>query len=192
MSPLARRPSEWTLARAFDVARSSRARVTSVGGDVRWTSARSREAARHEGVLIEELPWGAAVQGLAFEPDRFDVVVAPAPFAEPLSASPPTAESRGSPPRAASPESARASSRPRTAPRKRSPVRASRIPRSMLLAAALMLGEGLGERRAAETLSGAVLEASATVSARRTWSPPASARRRASSATSSSRNCPPR
>ena len=32
-------------------------------------------------------------------------------------------------------------------------------PASMLLAAALMLGEGLGERRAAETLSGAVLEA---------------------------------
>ena len=30
----------------------------------------------------------------------------------------------------------------------------------MLLAAALMLGEGLGERRAAETLTGAVLEAS--------------------------------
>src|SRR5262249_25085706 len=32
-------------------------------------------------------------------------------------------------------------------------------PSSMLLAAALMLGEGLGERRAAETLAGAVLEA---------------------------------
>ena len=32
-------------------------------------------------------------------------------------------------------------------------------PASMLLAAALLLGEGLGERRAAETLAGAVLEA---------------------------------
>jgi 3-isopropylmalate dehydrogenase len=31
-------------------------------------------------------------------------------------------------------------------------------PASMLLATALMLGEGLGERRAAETLAGAVLE----------------------------------
>ena len=33
-------------------------------------------------------------------------------------------------------------------------------PASMLLAAALMLGEGLGERRAAETLTGALLDAS--------------------------------
>ena len=33
-------------------------------------------------------------------------------------------------------------------------------PASMLLAAALMLGEGLGERRAAETLTNAVLDAS--------------------------------
>jgi 3-isopropylmalate dehydrogenase len=32
-------------------------------------------------------------------------------------------------------------------------------PASLLLAAALLLGEGLGERRAAETLTGAVLEA---------------------------------
>ena len=32
----------------------------------------------------------------------------------------------------------------------------------MLLAAALMLGEGLDERRAAETLAGAVLEACST------------------------------
>jgi isocitrate/isopropylmalate dehydrogenase len=33
-------------------------------------------------------------------------------------------------------------------------------PAPMLLAAALMLGEGLGERRAAETLTGALLDAS--------------------------------
>ena len=37
MSPLHETAVEWTLERAFDVARSSRARVTSVGGDVRWT-----------------------------------------------------------------------------------------------------------------------------------------------------------
>ena len=64
-------------------------------------------------------------------------------------------------------------------------------PASMLLAAALLLGEGLGERRAAETLTGAVLarmlerHAHAGHGLDRDW-----ARRRASSPTSCSRELP--
>ena len=159
LSPLGEASLEWTLERAFDVARSSRARVTSVGGDARWGWLLGVEAARHDGLLVEELPVGTAVQGLAFEPDRFDVVVTPAPFAEALVGV--AAYGRGT--------RVVASGRlARTGPGTFAPAHGPDAeiaglgvanPTSMLLATSLLLGEGLGERRAAETLAGAVLEA---------------------------------
>ena len=160
LSPLTDATVEWTLARAFDVARSSRARVASVGGDDVWSAAFSREAARHDGVDAEELTVKAAIHDLTFEPERFDVVVTPAAYAEALLGF----LAHGSAPRVA------ASSRlAGTGPSVFAPVHGAAEdiagqgvanPASMLLAAALMLGEGLGERRAAETLTNAVLGAS--------------------------------
>lgn len=159
LSPLGEQALEWTLERAFDIACSSRARVTSVGGDAAWAWVFGAEAAKHDGVLVEELSVGTAVQGLAFEPDRFDVVVTPAPFAEPLVG----VAAHGRRPRVV------ASGRlARTGPGVFAPAHGAveeiagqgvANPASMLLATALMLGEGLGERGAAETLAGAVLEA---------------------------------
>ena len=161
LSPLTDTTLEWTLARGFDVARSSRARVASVGGDVAWSSAFAREAARHDGVDVEELTVKAAIHDLTFEADRFDVVVTPEAYAEALLGF----LAHGSAPRVA------ASSRlAGTGPSVFAPVHGAAEdiagqgvanPASMLLAAALMLGEGLGERRAAETLTNAVLGASA-------------------------------
>lgn len=161
LSPLADTTLEWTLARGFDVARSSRARVASVGGDVAWSSAFGREAARHDGVDVEELTVKAAIHDLTFEADRFDVVLTPEAYAEALLGF----LAHGSAPRVA------ASSRlAGTGPSVFAPVHGAAEdiagqgvanPASMLLAAALMLGEGLGERRAAETLTNAVLGASA-------------------------------
>lgn len=160
-SPLDDSASEWTLGRAFDLARSSRARVTCVGDDTAWRLAFRREATRHDGVDTEELAVGVAVQGLAFEPDRFDVVVALAPLSEVLAGV--AAHGRRS--------RVTASGRlARSGPGVFSPAHGAARdiagqgvanPASMLLATALMLGEGLGERRAAETLTGAVLEACA-------------------------------
>ncbi len=161
LSPLTDTALEWTLARAFDIARSSRACVASVGGDATWASAFAREAARHDGVQTEELSVKAAVRDLAFEPDRFDIVVTPPPYAEALlgfvahGRNPRvTASSRlaGSGPSVFAPAHGAAED-----------IAGQGVanPESMLLAAALMLGEGLGERSAAETLTGAVLEACA-------------------------------
>jgi len=161
LSPLSAGALEWTLARAFDVARASRARVVSVGGDDAWQSAFAREAARHDGVAAESVSVKAAVHDLAFETDRFDVVVTPDAYAEALlgfvahSGAPRvTASSRlaGSGPSVFAPAHGAAED-----------IAGQGVanPASMLLAAALMLGEGLGERRAAETLTNAVLEASA-------------------------------
>jgi isocitrate/isopropylmalate dehydrogenase len=161
VSPLGEAAPEWTLERAFEMARASHAHVTSVGGDDTWTAALARETARHPGVLVEQLPVKQAVSALAFDPGRFDVVVTPAPFAEPLVA----LVAHGASPRVV------ASGRlARRGPGVFAPVHGAAEdiagqgvanPASMLLAAALMLGEGLGERRAAETLVGATLEACA-------------------------------
>lgn len=159
LSPLEESALDWTVERAFDVAVSSRARVASVGGDGHWTWVLGAEAARHDGVLVEELSVGNAVQGLAFEPERFDVVVTSAQFAEALANV--AAQGRG-------PRVVGAGRLAHSGPGLFAPAHdaADELagqgvvnPASMLLAAALMLGEGLGERRAAETLTGAVLAA---------------------------------
>jgi 3-isopropylmalate dehydrogenase len=158
LSPIGQSAPEETLERAFGLARSSRARVASVGGDADWRLAVRAAAARHDGVHFEELPVPKATQGLAFDPERFDVVVAPGPFADPLV----SITAHGRRPRVV------ASGRlARTGPGVFAPAHGAveeiagqgvANPASMLLATALMLGEGLGERRAAETLAGAVLE----------------------------------
>jgi 3-isopropylmalate dehydrogenase len=159
LSPLAETTVEWTIERAFDIACSSRAHVTSVGGDPHWSWVIGAEAALHDGVLVEELPVGTAVQGLAFEPDRFDVVVTPASFAEALASV--AVQIRG-------PRVVGSGRLARTGPSLFAPAHgaAEEIagqgvanPSSRLFATALMLGEGLGERGAAETLTGAVLAA---------------------------------
>ena len=159
LSPLAEGALEWTIERAFDIAVSSRARVTSVGGDGHWAWILGTEAARHDGVIVEEVSVGTAVQGLAFEPERFDVVVTQAPFADAFANV--AAQVR-------SPRVVGSGRLARTGPGLFTPAHAATDeiagqgvanPASMLLAAALMLGEGLGQRGAAETLTGAVLAA---------------------------------
>jgi len=160
VSPLSDSALDWTLAQAFDVARSSRARVASVGGDATWASAFARESARHDGVRVEALSVKDAVHDLAFDEERFDVVVTPAAYAEALlgfvahGGTPRvTASSRlaGSGPSVFAPAHGAAED-----------IAGQGVanPASMLLAAALLVGEGLGERRAAETLTNAVLAAS--------------------------------
>jgi isocitrate/isopropylmalate dehydrogenase len=160
LSPLGEARPEETLEHAFGLARSSRARVASVGGNADWRRAFRAAAARADGVFFEEVPVARATQGLAFEPERFDVVVTPEPFAEPLAAV--TASGRR-------PRVVATGRLARSGPGVFAPTHGPAVeiagqgvanPASMLLAAALMLGEGLGERRAAETLAGALLEAS--------------------------------
>jgi 3-isopropylmalate dehydrogenase len=162
LGPLDESAWEWTVERAFDIARSSRARVTFVAGDSRSRPIFRAAARRNPGVFVDELPIGPAVQALAFDAEHFDVVVSPPGFAEALVG----VAARGHTPRVVA--SGRLAG---SGPGVFSPVNDSRDevgghgvanPASMLLAAALMLGEGLRERRAAETLAGAVLDACRT------------------------------
>ena len=182
------------VGRAFDIARSSRGRVTSVGGDVALDVAlRRRKPARHDGVLVEELTSARPSQRLAFEPEPFDVVVTPsavrgAALRRRRARAPPACRRVAAASRAVGP----GVFAPAHGAADEIAGQGVANPASMLLAAALMLGEGLGERRAAETLAGAVLEACCNGTRTPDMVSPASARRRASSPTSSSRSSPSR
>jgi len=152
LAPLGAEAWEWTLERAFSIARESRARITLVGVDESWMREAERVEQRHDGLELAR----DAIRGLIFTPERFDVVVC-AP-----------ALTRTAVEVAASLADARTVAWGRLAPTAPSIFGPAHgvadtlagqgvaDPRSMLLAAALMLAEGLGERSGAATLSGAV------------------------------------
>jgi isocitrate/isopropylmalate dehydrogenase len=155
LTPLGTDAWEWTLERAFSLCRSSRARVALVGVDRHWADVASEVEGRHDGVEVDRLSAAEAVRALVFQPERFDVVVCPQDFggAADLAAcfvpGRTTAWGRlaGSGPGVFGAMHGFADD-----------IAGSGVadPCSMLLAAALMLGEGLGERDAATTLSAAV------------------------------------
>ena len=156
LAPLADDAWEWTLERAFSLARESRARIALVSVDDRWEREAEAVELRHDGLEVERLEPAAAMRGLVLTPELFDVVVCPPELAR------------------AAAELAASFARNRTAAWGRLSDAPPSIfgaahgladalaghgvadPSSMLLAAALMLGEGLGERSAATTLANAV------------------------------------
>jgi isocitrate/isopropylmalate dehydrogenase len=155
LAPLSEDAWEWTLEKSFSLARFSRGRVALVGVDSRWTEQLAEVRMRHDGLELEQLQPGEAMRALALTPRRFDVVVCP----------PELGDSAGS--------LAACTARGRTTAWGRLAAGGPGVfgtehgadeelagqdvadPASMLLAAALMLGEGLGQRSAAATLSAA-------------------------------------
>lgn len=159
-SPLSSDAAEWTVSRTFDAARTIRGRVAAVSDDPGFQKLVDDVARRNDGVLVEHVAPAAALRALAFDQARFDVLVAPPVLAATLRD---VAASSG--------EDARVVAEGRlgvAGPGVFTPAHGSAHdiagqgvanPSSMLLAVALMLGEGLGERAAAETLGGAVAAA---------------------------------
>ncbi|MEN3310758.1 MAG: 3-isopropylmalate dehydrogenase [Actinomycetota bacterium] len=156
LAPLGADAWEWTLERAFRLACGSRGRISLVGVDESWKSEAARLELQHDGLEIERLTPHDAIRALIFTPERFDVVVCPPEL------------SRTAVEVAASLADGRTVAWGRLAPTAPSifgPAHGAADtlagqgvadPSSMLLAAALMLAEGLGERSGAATLSGAV------------------------------------
>ena len=145
----------WTLERAFAAARASRAHVTLVGVDDRWRGAAAAAEVRHDGVYVERITMREAVQWLVTGPERFDVLVC-APEHAATCADVAACRSRrttawgrlaGSGPSVFGPTHGAA---------RDIAGQDAADPSSMLLATALMFGEGLGERYAAATVSVAV------------------------------------
>ncbi len=160
VSPLVDDAAAYAVERGFQLARARRAQVASVAESPAWRGLVTEATERHPGVLVEELSLAQALPLLVSEPRRFCVVVAEPQFAEALSdmaafgrnGSRIVASGRLSP----------------QGPGLFGPTHGSAPdiagqgvanPSGMLLAAALMLGEGLGERAAAKTLERAVTAA---------------------------------
>jgi len=160
VSPLSDEACEWTVERAFEIARSSRARLASVDAGRQWRDLVDGVAERYDAVLVDHLTVAEGLPALAFEPERFDVLVTGPLFADALEGIAATLEREA---RVVARGRLAASGPGVFAPVQGDPPDAAgqgvADPSSMLLAVSLMLAEGLGERAAAETLAGAITAA---------------------------------
>ena len=163
VSPLEDQMEPHVVRRAFDLARSRKAKVAAVGDGPTWSTFIGWEAERHPGVEVERLSLSEALPRLMNAPDGFCVVVTQRTHAE-LVSDLTAASSNGS--RIVA--SGRLS---QDGPGIFGPTHGSAPdiagqgvanPSGMLLAAALMLSEGLGERAAGCTLERAVSSALAS------------------------------
>ncbi len=157
VSPLADELEPFVVHRAFGLARSRRARLAAVGEGATWDAFVSWEADRHPGVHVERLSLSEALPALMDAPERFCVVVtqrAPAQLVSDLAAG-----GRNGAPIVASGRLSQAGPGIFGPTHGSAPEIAGQgvaNPSGMLLAASLMLSEGLGERAAARTLEQAV------------------------------------
>lgn len=159
VSPLADLAPEQALERAFRLACSRRARVTAIGADPAWLAALERTKARFEGVIVEHVPLEKALPGLARSTAGFDVIATERLFAEGLASM--AAFAHEGPRMVASGRLGAGSPGVFGPTHGSAPEIAGQgvaNPSAMLLAAALMVGEGLGERVAAQTLEGGVAD----------------------------------
>ncbi|HEY2935994.1 MAG TPA: isocitrate/isopropylmalate family dehydrogenase [Gaiellaceae bacterium] len=153
VSPFGAEPERWAVERAFELAAARRGHVTAVGVDSRWRRLVDQMAEHHHPTSVEHLAFADALVQLSPAATTADVVLAEGPLAEPLEGLVASGANGG-----------RVSAGGRLAGEGPGLFFATHgaahaiagfgvaNPSGMLLATALMLGEGLGERAAARTL----------------------------------------
>ncbi len=160
VSPLDDELEPFVVRRAFDIARARKGRVTAVGESAEWHAFLGWEAERHPGVELDRLTLTEALPQLMHSPERFCVVVTQRAHAELVSDL--VAAGRNGSRIVASGRLSQ------NGPGIFGPTHGSAPdiagqgvanPSGILLAAALMLSEGLGRRTAAQTLERAVSHA---------------------------------
>jgi isocitrate/isopropylmalate dehydrogenase len=155
VAPISSDAWEWTLERAIATARASRGHLTFVGSEDDW-AADASAAGRDNCLGVTHLSTRSAIRALASTPEVFDVVLSSIPLLVPMAELAWCLDSRrllawgrlaGEGPGIFGPSHGNAVD-----------IAGQGVadPSSMLLAASLMLGEGLGEQGAAATLSSAV------------------------------------
>jgi 3-isopropylmalate dehydrogenase len=158
VSPLVEGAEELAIERAFSLACSRQARLTSVGSSPSWRYAVERQAELAQGVVVDHMDFEAVVPVLFREPGVFDVVLSEQTFAEALSY---TAAFAHGDTRMVASGRLSAAGGGIFGPTHGSALEIAGLgvanPSGMLLAAGLML-EGLGEVNAARTLENAVAE----------------------------------
>jgi len=157
LNPVASEHEEWTIARAFLLARHRRGRLSSVGGDRDWRLLVERLGMDRPEIEIEHLSVDAARLIVAADPSHLDVVVAGEETAKNLARE---AEEMT----LVAAEADLAASGPSLfGPTHRTASRIAGLgvanPSGVLVAVSLLLAEGLGERGAAGTLDRAIRQA---------------------------------
>lgn len=157
LAPLSGGSSGWTVERAFGLARRRRGRITVVQDGPEWQAVVAHEAARNDGVRVELLARGTALAAAAFDPEPMDVLLADPTVGE-LVAS--LIGAAAVPARVAASGFLAEHGPSLFAPDDTGSAAHAGFgatdPSSVLLAAAMLLGDGLGERSAADTLVGAL------------------------------------
>ncbi len=155
-APLQDGSEDWAVERAFAAAKTRDGTLASVGVNGEWSERVDRVADAHDGLVVRHLTLAHALQELASEPHALRVVVTERVLADAIAEAP---RLRGAPNRTA------AGYLSPTGPGLFGPTHGDEHqiagqgvanPTEMLLAVALLLGEGLGRRAAAETLEGSV------------------------------------
>ena len=161
LTPGAPDADNWTVERAFDLARRRRGRLVAVDHDAEWAAVVDEVASRRD-VALDRLSLAETVRVLAFAPEQLDVVVAAGVVASALG----DLAVGGDGDRRLAATGRLAGNRPSVF----APARAQSAdgagqgvadPGSMLLAVSLLLREGLGEEHAADTLVSALRQARA-------------------------------
>jgi 3-isopropylmalate dehydrogenase len=159
-APLEDAAAGWTLERAFACARAARGRLVSVSVTPHWQDLVAEEAMRHEGVEILHLSLVEALQALWIAPGELGVVVTERVLADAL-AEAPTLSGEGRRMRASGLLSPSGPGLFGPAHGAATDIAGQGVanPSEMLLASALLLGEGLGRRAAAQTLEASLAAA---------------------------------
>lgn len=152
LAPLQESTESWTLERAFTTARARSGRIASVAVSADWRERVGRHATRHEGVPVADVSLAAVMQALASDPGALGILLVERPLADAVVAAPRLAGRRY-----LSATGFLSASGPGlfTPHHEHAPEAAGQgvaDPSEALLAAALLLGEGLGRRSAAEAL----------------------------------------
>jgi len=157
LAPLGEGSAAWTVAQAFALARSRRLRLSAVTDGPAWRELLDVAAAANEEVRLEVLDRSTALAAAAFEAESLDVLVADPTLGEALAA---LVGAAAVPARVAASAFLAGHGPSLFTPLDTGSAAHAGFgatdPSSMLLAAAMVLGDGLGERGAADTLVGAL------------------------------------
>jgi 3-isopropylmalate dehydrogenase len=156
IAPLRADAWDWTLGRAAATARSSRGHLTFVGSEDGWAAEAAAVSARDDGLDVTFMSTRRTIRTLVSSPESFDVIVCTPPLLVPLAELGWCLDSRRVLAWGRLAEGGPGIFGPSHGTAADIAGQGVADPSSMLLAAALMLGEGLGERGAEATLSSAV------------------------------------
>jgi 3-isopropylmalate dehydrogenase len=152
VAPLDEGAPDWALERAFATARAQRGRVAAVGVNDGWRVRVDLHASHHDGVDVEHVALAEALDRLATSSDDFDVLAVERGLAEAVIRAPQRAGRRRLQATGLLSPTGPALFAPTHGAAHDIAGQGVANPSEILLAAALLLGEGLGRRAAAEAL----------------------------------------